>query len=105
QAEVGIRDRNVTGYQTCALSICSAVRSKVRSQSIFDKIWNFFTSIKIGVTIIALIAIAAAIGTILPQEYFIPVGVDPLQYYTERSEERRVGRAWTDLLFGLGGKK
>jgi len=62
----------------------SAVRSKVRSQSIFDKIWNFFTSIKIGVTIIALIAIAAAIGTILPQEYFIPVGVDPLQHYTEQ---------------------
>lgn len=49
----------------------SAVRSKVRSQSIFDKIWNFFTSIKVGVGIIALIAISAALGTILPQEYFI----------------------------------
>lgn len=62
----------------------SAVRSKVRSQSVFDKIWNFFTSVKIGVTIIALIAIAAAIGTILPQEYFIPIGADPLQHYTEQ---------------------
>src|SRR5699024_7018069 len=62
----------------------SAVRSKVRSQSIFDKIWNFFTSIKVGVSIIAIIAIAAAVGTILPQEYFIPIGADPLQHYTEQ---------------------
>lgn len=62
----------------------SAVRSKVRSQSIFDKIWNFFTSIKVGVTIIAIIAISAAVGTILPQEYFIPIGADPAQHYTER---------------------
>lgn len=61
----------------------SAIRSKVRSQSIFDKIWNMFTSIRNGVIIIALITIASAIGTILPQEYFIPIGVDPLQYYTE----------------------
>ena len=61
----------------------SAVRSKVRSQSIFDKIWNFFTSIKVGVAIIAVIAISAAIGTILPQEYFIPIGADPLEHYTE----------------------
>ncbi|HBV22431.1 MAG TPA: cytochrome c biogenesis protein ResB [Jeotgalicoccus sp.] len=62
----------------------SAVRSKVRSQSIFDKIWNFFTSIKVGVTIIAIIAISAAVGTILPQEYFIPIGADPAQHYTEQ---------------------
>ncbi len=62
----------------------SAVRSKVKSKSIFDKIWNFFTSIKVGVAIIAIIAIAAAIGTILPQEYFIPLGADPLEHYTER---------------------
>ena len=62
----------------------SAVRSKVKSKSIFDKIWNFFTSIKAGVAIIAIIAIAAAIGTILPQEYFIPLGADPLEHYTER---------------------
>lgn len=61
----------------------SAVRSKVKSQSIFDKIWIFFTSIKVGVVIIALIAIAAAIGTILPQQYFIPIGVNPRDYYSD----------------------
>lgn len=61
----------------------SAVRSKVRSKSIFDKIWIFFTSIKVGVSIILAIAVAAAIGTIFPQEYFIPIGVDPGDYYQE----------------------
>lgn len=61
----------------------SAIRSKTRSRSIFDKIWIFFTSIKVGVAIILIIAIASSIGTIFPQEYFIPVGADPLQYYTE----------------------
>lgn len=61
----------------------SAVRSKVRSKSIFDKIWIFFTSVKVGVSIILIIAIAAAIGTIFPQEYFIPIGVDAGEYYQE----------------------
>ncbi|AQL56135.1 cytochrome c biogenesis protein ResB [Abyssicoccus albus] len=61
----------------------SAVRSKVRNKTIIDKIWNWFASIKVGVTLIALTAIAAAIGTIFPQQYFIPVGVDPSIYYKE----------------------
>lgn len=61
----------------------SAIRSKTRSKSIFDKIWIFFTSIKVGVVIILLLAIAAAIGTIFPQEYFIPVGVNPAEYYQD----------------------
>ncbi|KIH71930.1 cytochrome c biogenesis protein ResB [Salinicoccus roseus] len=61
----------------------SAVRSKTKSKSIFDKIWIFFTSIKVGVSIILAIAIAASIGTIFPQEYFIPLGVDPAEYYQE----------------------
>ena len=61
----------------------SAIRSKTRSRSIFDKIWIFFTSIKVGVAIILIIAISSSIGTIFPQEYFLPVGADPLQHYTE----------------------
>lgn len=61
----------------------SAIRSKTRSKSIFDKIWIFFTSVKVGVIIILLIAISAAIGTLFPQEYFIPMGVDPAEYYAD----------------------
>ena len=75
----------------------SAIRSKTRSRSIFDKIWIFFTSIKVGVAVIAVIAIAASIGTIFPQEYFIPVGADPQQYYTENYGT--LGRLYIELGF------
>src|SRR5699024_11763767 len=34
QAEDGIRDRNVTGVQTCALPICYHIRSHSRSYSL-----------------------------------------------------------------------
>ncbi|KKK34736.1 cytochrome c biogenesis protein ResB [Salinicoccus sediminis] len=61
----------------------SAVRSKTRSKSIFDRIWIFFTSVKVGVSIILAITVAAAIGTIFPQEYYIPIGVDPGEHYQE----------------------
>ncbi len=75
----------------------SAIRSKTRSKSIFDKIWIFFTSIKVGVSIILIITIASSIGTILPQEYFIPVGADPQQYYTENYGT--IGRIFIELGF------
>lgn len=75
----------------------SAIRSKTKSKSIFDKIWIFFTSIKVGVAIILIIAIASSIGTIFPQEYFIPVGADPLQYYTENYGT--LGRLYYELGF------
>jgi len=75
----------------------SAIRSKTRSKSIFDKIWIFFTSIKVGVAIILIIAISASIGTLFPQEYFIPVGVDPLQYYTDNYGT--LGRLYYELGF------
>src|SRR5690625_7979051 len=58
----------------------SAIRSKTRSRSIFDKIWIFFTSIKVGVAIILIITIASFIGTIFPHEYYIQVYADPCHY-------------------------
>lgn len=61
----------------------SAIRSKTKSKSIFDKIWIFFTSVRVGVSIILAITVAAAIGTIFPQEYYIPIGVDPGEHYQE----------------------
>lgn len=61
----------------------SAIRSKAKPKSIFDKIWIFFTSVRVGVSIILAITVAAAIGTIFPQEYYIPIGVDPGEHYQE----------------------
>ncbi|MCO4325242.1 cytochrome c biogenesis protein ResB [Mammaliicoccus sciuri] len=60
-----------------------AIRSKTKNRTILDRIWNFFASIKTGVTLLVLTVIAASIGTIFPQEYFIPMNVNPEQYYYE----------------------
>ena len=54
-----------------------AIRSKTHNKSIIDKVWNFFSSVKVGVTLIVLNLIAAAIGTILPQEFYVNVITEP----------------------------
>ncbi|GKV65648.1 MULTISPECIES: cytochrome c biogenesis protein ResB [unclassified Sporosarcina] len=61
----------------------SSRRSQTYSSSIIDKIWNFFSSVKIGVSIIAAVLIASAIGTIFPQKFYVPATTDAeyLAYY------------------------
>ncbi|MFD1030900.1 cytochrome c biogenesis protein ResB [Metaplanococcus flavidus] len=51
----------------------TARRSQTYNKSIIDKIWNFFSSVKVGVSIIVILLVAAAMGTILPQEQYINV--------------------------------
>ena len=58
-------------------------RSEKYNRTIIDKIWNFFSSVKVGVTLIVLALIASAIGTILPQEGNISSQSDPGEYYRE----------------------
>lgn len=53
----------------------TARRSQTYNKSIVDKVWNFFSSVKVGVSIIVVLLIAAAVGTILPQEQYIDVPV------------------------------
>ncbi|QHJ71103.1 cytochrome c biogenesis protein ResB [Planococcus halotolerans] len=53
----------------------TARRSQTYNKSIIDKIWNFFSSVKVGVSIIVILLIAAAIGTILPQAQYVNVPV------------------------------
>lgn len=60
-----------------------AIRSKTRNKSIVDKIWNFFSSIKVGVTLIAIALVASALGTIYPQEIYIPNNIEPSAYYEQ----------------------
>ncbi|MFD1360594.1 cytochrome c biogenesis protein ResB [Lentibacillus salinarum] len=65
----------------------SARRSQTYNKSIVDKIWNFFSSVKIGVWLIVLALIASGIGTIFPQEQYIPadaVSRDPSIYYEDQ---------------------
>src|SRR5690625_6879182 len=49
----------------------SARRSKTYNQSIIDKTWNFFSSVKVGVWLIVIALIASGIGTIFPQQLYI----------------------------------
>ncbi len=59
----------------------SARRSQTYNRSIIDKIWNFFSSVKVGVWLIVITLIASALGTILPQVMYIPPNVDPAEFY------------------------
>ena len=51
----------------------TAIRSKTYNKSIIDKIWNFFSSVKVGVSLIIITLIASALGTIFPQEFYVQV--------------------------------
>lgn len=61
-----------------------AVRSKTKNKTVMDKVWIFFSSVRTGVTLLVLTVIASAIGTMFPQEYFIPVGEDPSTFYKDK---------------------
>ncbi|WP_100010760.1 cytochrome c biogenesis protein ResB [Lentibacillus sediminis] len=65
----------------------SARRSQTYNKSIIDKVWNFFSSVKVGVWLIVLTIIASAIGSIFPQEMYIPADApnrDPAVFYEDR---------------------
>lgn len=50
----------------------AARRSQIYNKTLVDKVWNFFSSVKVGMWIIVAILVAAAIGTILPQVFYVP---------------------------------
>lgn len=62
----------------------SARRSQTYNKTIIDKIWNFFSSVKVGVWLIVLTLGASALGTILPQEMYIPPVMPASEYYEDQ---------------------
>jgi cytochrome c biogenesis protein len=62
----------------------SARRSQTYNKTIVDKIWNFFSSVKVGVWLIVITLVASALGTIYPQEMYIPPSVTPAEYYEDQ---------------------
>lgn len=62
----------------------SARRSQTYNRTIVDQIWAFFSSVKVGVALIVITLIASAVGTIFPQEMYIPPNVNPAEYYEEQ---------------------
>lgn len=65
----------------------SARRSQTYRTSLVDRIWSFFSSVKVGVWLIVIALIASGIGTIFPQEMYIPadaISRDPAIFYEDR---------------------
>src|SRR5690625_7763355 len=57
----------------------TARRSQTYNRTIIDKVWNFFSSVKVGVWIIIILVFASAMGTLFPQQMFIPPTESPAQ--------------------------
>lgn len=62
----------------------AARRSQTYKKTVIDHIWNFFSSVKVGVWIIVVTLVASILGTIFPQQMYIPTNADPWQYYPEQ---------------------
>lgn len=75
----------------------SARRSQTYNKTIVDKIWNFFSSVKVGVWLIVITLVASALGTILPQEMYIPPIMPAAEYYED--QYGWIGKLYYDLGF------
>ncbi|MDQ0157212.1 cytochrome c biogenesis protein ResB [Robertmurraya andreesenii] len=62
----------------------SARRSQTYNKTFIDKIWNFFSSVKVGVWLIVITLIASALGTVFPQQMYIPQNIPPVEYYADQ---------------------
>lgn len=62
----------------------SARRSQTYNKTFIDKIWNFFSSVKIGIILIVITLIASAVGTILPQEMYKPPTIPASEFYQDQ---------------------
>ena len=60
-----------------------ARRSQKANPSWIDRIWNFFSSVKVAIYLILAILVGGALGTIYPQENTF-INIDPAVYYKER---------------------
>ncbi len=58
-----------------------ARRSQTYNKTMIDKVWNFFSSVKVGIWIIVITLVASSIGTIFPQEFYIPPTANPTFFY------------------------
>jgi len=61
----------------------AARRSQTYNKTIIDKVWNFFSSVKIAVYMIVIVLVASIVGTVFPQEMYIPVPKPASIFYEE----------------------
>lgn len=62
----------------------SARRSIRQTKSIVDIIWSFFSSVKVGIWLIVITLVTSMIGTIFPQQMYIPPTASPSEFYQEQ---------------------
>lgn len=62
----------------------SARRSQTYNRTLIDKIWGFFSSVKVGVWLIVITLIASAIGTIYPQYVHVQSTLPASVYYEQQ---------------------
>lgn len=62
----------------------TAIRSKTYNKSVVDKVWNFFSSVKVGISLIIILLVSSSLGTIFPQATFVPAAESEKgQYYAD----------------------
>ncbi|MDR6224547.1 cytochrome c biogenesis protein ResB [Desmospora profundinema] len=72
-----------------------ARRSQTQNQTVLDWIWNFFSSVKVAIYLIVITLVTSVLGTILPQERFIPSNRPEIYYAQEYG-------IWGELFYRLG---
>ncbi|MFD1774122.1 cytochrome c biogenesis protein ResB [Paenibacillus rhizophilus] len=60
-----------------------ARRSQKADPDVIDRVWNFFSSVKIAIYLIVLTLLGSTLGTIFPQESTF-LNIDPSTYYEQR---------------------
>lgn len=75
----------------------AARRSQTYKRTVIDRIWNFFSSVRNAVIIIIITLVASIIGTLLPQERYVP-STNPELWYQEKYGIW--GKIYHDLGFG-----
>jgi len=73
-----------------------ARRSQKANPGVIDRVWNFFSSVKVAIYLILFTLIGSSLGTIFPQESTF-LNIDPSVYYKE--EYGRLGHIY--YLLGL----
>lgn len=77
----------------------SAIRSKTYNKSIIDKIWNFFSSVKVGVSLIVITIIASSLGTFFPQKFNIQAATEAEKALYYEQNYGTIGKLYYELGF------
>lgn len=73
----------------------AARRSQTYQKTWIDRIWNFFSSVKVAIILILITLVASIIGTIFPQERYVPA-VNVEAWYKQQYG------AWGEIYYNLG---